>query len=129
MSDKTSVLYFDDEPDLLAVFGRTFARDYDVLTALTLFEARQGLSRHPDIIISDLSMPEISGTDFLREAMRCCPDSFRVLLTGHASVFDVVPEVTSGVVQVFIAKPWDEVGVRRALERAAADSRSSRLRP
>ena len=114
---KTSILYFDDEADLLNVFRATFARDYDVLTALTLYEARQALSRCPDVIISDLSMPEISGTDFLREAMSVCPASFRILLTGHVGVFDVVREVTSGVVQVYIAKPWDEAGVRRALER------------
>ena len=103
---------------LLETFEETFARDYDVLTAMTLFEARHILSRCPDIIISDQSMPEISGTDFLREAMKLCPASFRILLTGHVGVLDVMGEVTSGVVQVFIAKPWDVEGVRRAIERA-----------
>jgi DNA-binding NtrC family response regulator len=115
---RPSILYFDDEADLLDVFRKTFIRDYDVLTALTLFEARQILSRRPDIIVSDLRMPEISGIDFLREAMRACPGSFRILLTGHGQVADLIGEVASGVVQVFIAKPWEEAGVRGALERA-----------
>lgn len=127
--DKTSVLYFDDEMVLLETFRETFGGDYDVLTALTLHEARHILSQPPDVIISDQSMPEISGTDFLREAMRVCPDSFRILLTGRVGVADVMREVSSGIIQVFIAKPWDEAGMRRAMERAAADSRGPRLKP
>jgi DNA-binding NtrC family response regulator len=115
---KTTILYFDDEVELLQVFRKTFIREYDVLTALTLYEARLILSRRPDVIISDLSMPEISGTEFLQEAARVCPGSFRVLLTGYAGVGDLMREIMGGVVQVFIAKPWDEAGVRRALERA-----------
>jgi DNA-binding NtrC family response regulator len=119
MSSKTSILYFDDEPSLLKMFGWSFGSDYDVRTASTLLEARALLAMCPDIIISDLVMPEISGTDFLREAARACPDSFRILLTGHAKVGGLIGEVTSGVVQIFIAKPWEEAGVRKALERAA----------
>lgn len=126
---KTSILYFDDEPDLLHVFRVTFARDYDVLTALTLFEARQALSRPPDVVISDQSMPEITGTDFLREAAYVSPGSFRILLTGYGHVWDVFTEISAGVIQLFITKPWDEAGMRVALERAAADWRSSRLKP
>lgn len=119
MGVKTSVLYFDDEPVLLDTFRETFARDYDVLTAPTLSEARRILSRCPDVIISDMNMPEISGTEFLREAMKLCPESYRILLTGHVGILDVMGEVTSGVIQVFISKPWDAAGVRLAIERAA----------
>jgi two-component system sensor histidine kinase/response regulator len=129
MSDKVSVLYFDDESVLLDIFGEVFGGEYDVLTASTLAEARQILSRCPDIVISDMSMPEITGTEFLREAARICPASFRILLTGRVSVFDVIGEVTSGVVQVFISKPWTEAEMRQALDRAAADRRGPRLRP
>jgi DNA-binding NtrC family response regulator len=110
---------FDDEVDLLDVFRKAFIRDYEVLTALTLYESRRILRRCLDIIIIDLRMPEISGTDFLREAARVCPESFRVLLTGHGQVSDLPSEVTSDVVQLFVARPWEARGVRRAIERAA----------
>jgi DNA-binding NtrC family response regulator len=126
---KTSLLYFDDEPVLLDVFKGTFARDYEVLTALTLSEARHILSRCPDIIISDQSMPEISGTEFLHEAARTCPGSFRILLTGRGQVGDFITEIGAGVIQHFMPKPWAEEEMREALGRAVADRRSSRLRP
>ena len=83
---KTSILYFDDEQGLLSMFICTFKAEYDVRTASTLMEARSALSRCPNIIISNWSMPGISGTDFLREAAQVCPNSPRVMLTGYGQV-------------------------------------------
>lgn len=115
---KTSVLYFDDEDVLLDIFAEMFRHEYDVWTASTLPKARSALAEHPEIIISDWSMPEISGTEFLREAMKLSPDSFRILLTGYGQVGDVFAEIIAGVVQLFIKKPWNEGEMREALERA-----------
>jgi DNA-binding NtrC family response regulator len=123
-----SILYFDDEPGLLSMFRWTFKDEYDVWTASTLTEARSALSRCPDIIISNWSMPEISGTDFLREAARVCPNSPRVMLTGYGQVGDVFREIASGVIQLFITKPWDEADMREVLERAAL-MRARKRRP
>jgi DNA-binding NtrC family response regulator len=122
---KTSVLYFDDEDVLLEVFAEMFREKYDVRTASTLDDARQALSEHPDIIISDWSMPEISGTEFLREAAKLSPNSFRILLTGYAQVGDVFSEIATGLIQLFIKKPWVEAELRVALERAALTLKSS----
>ena len=65
-------------------------------------------------------MPGVRGTDFLRAAAQVCPDSARVLLTGHVSLGEVLPEVASGAVHLFISKPWREAEMRDALERAGA---------
>lgn len=125
---KTSILYFDDELGLLNMFRWTFKADYNVLTASTLNEARSALAQCPDIIISNWSMPEISGTDFLREAARVCPNSARVMLTGYGQVGDVFREIASGAIQLFITKPWDEADMREVLERAAL-MRARKRRP
>jgi DNA-binding NtrC family response regulator len=74
-----------------------------------------------DIIICDQIMPDIKGTMFLREAAELCPRSYRILLTGNASVIDVVSEIATGVVQMFISKPWDEGRMLDALERALVE--------
>lgn len=126
---KTSILYFDDEPGLLSMFRWTFHDEYDVRTAFTLTEARSALSLCPDIVISNWSMPGISGTDFLREAAQVCPDSPRVMLTGYGQVGDVFREIASGVIQLFITKPWDEADMREVLERAALMRARGRMRP
>lgn len=115
---KPSILYFDDEEMQLSLFAEMFCGEYEVRTASTLIEARRILLSCPDIIISDWSMPEISGIDFLREAANSCPESFRILLTGYGQVGEVIDEVGRGVIRLFIPKPWDETEMRTALERA-----------
>lgn len=118
---KRSVFYFDDDATLLDIFQEMFEDEYDVRTATTLAEAQRMLSEcEADIIITDQSMPEISGSEFLREAMRKCPHSFRIMLTGYAVVGDVYADITKGLIDVFIVKPWKEEQMRQVLERGGA---------
>ncbi|HZT58996.1 MAG TPA: response regulator [Pyrinomonadaceae bacterium] len=121
MSDKQklSILYFDDDPACLEVFREMFARDHDVTTAATLAEARRALDESAfDVIISDLSMPEISGTAFLRETARTHPESFRVMLTGSAFVGELMGEIAAGVAEFFVPKPWNALTMGKVFERA-----------
>jgi DNA-binding NtrC family response regulator len=76
--------------------------------------------RPADIIISDQSMPEIKGTDFLAEVAAAYPSSYRVLLTGSVPLFGVMREIGTGVVQLFVPKPWMAEDMSRMLERAGA---------
>jgi DNA-binding NtrC family response regulator len=118
-----SVFYFDDEAAALNLFQEMFGGEYDVRTATTLGEARRMLSELPaDIVISDQSMPEISGTEFLIEVSRLYPSSCRVMLTGSVVIGEALPEIFSGIVQLFIAKPWTEQTMREVLERAGAQT-------
>jgi FixJ family two-component response regulator len=77
------------------------------------------LSEDPaDVVISDQLMPNIDGTDFLHEVAEQYPASCRVLLTGGVMIGHVIGEVSAGVVQFFVAKPWTEADMRETLERA-----------
>jgi DNA-binding NtrC family response regulator len=121
MPHRLVILYLDDDATQLEVFRELFAGRYDVRTAATPAEARAALAGcTPEVIISDQRMPEIEGTEFLREAARRCPESFRVLLTGALTVGSVLPEVASGVINLFLPKPWTSEEMGAALERAAA---------
>jgi DNA-binding NtrC family response regulator len=118
---KRSVFYFDDDAKLLDIFQEMFEDEYDVRTTTKLAEARSMLSEcAADIIITDQSMPEISGSEFLREAIVKCPDSFRIMLTGYSVVGDVYGDITKGLIDVFIVKPWQEEQMRQVLERGGA---------
>ncbi|HKP72064.1 MAG TPA: response regulator [Pyrinomonadaceae bacterium] len=124
---KRSVFYLDDDATLLDIFQEMFEGEYDVRTATKLSEARRMLSEcAADIIISDQSMPEISGSKFLREAAALCPGSFRIMLTGYSAVGDVLGDVSKGIINIFIAKPWEEEQMRQVLERAGASLESNR---
>lgn len=118
---KRSVFYLDDDATLLDIFQEMFEDEYEVRTTTKLDEARRMLSEcAADIIITDQSMPEISGSEFLREAIVKCPHSFRIMLTGYSVVGDVFGEVTNGLIDIFIVKPWKEEQMRQALERGGA---------
>lgn len=116
---KRSIFYLDDEAACVSIFQAAFGEDYDVRTATTLAEARLMLSKYSaDIVISDQLMPDIEGTDFLREVAEKYPASCRVLLTGGVMIGHVIGEVSAGVVQFFVAKPWTQADMRKMLERA-----------
>jgi DNA-binding NtrC family response regulator len=116
---KRTIFYIDDEVVCLSLFQKAFGDEYDVRTAASIADARRLLAERPaDIVISDQSMPEIKGTDFLAEVAATHPSSYRVLLTGSVHLFGVIPEVGSGLIHLFIPKPWTEHDMRQMLERA-----------
>jgi DNA-binding NtrC family response regulator len=117
---KQTILYLDDDAACLTLFQRTFGEVYDVLTALTHVEASHLLSAHQaDIVISDQIMPDIKGTDFLREVAQKYPESYRVLLTGGTTVGNLLHEISTGIIQLFLAKPWSLQDMKQMLEIAA----------
>ncbi len=63
------VLLVDDDPETLAVIGRLLSQyNAEVETASTAEEALERLqASHPDILISDISMPERDGYELIQE--------------------------------------------------------------
>jgi DNA-binding NtrC family response regulator len=117
---KRAIFYIDDEAVCLSLFQERFGGEYDVRTAATLSEARRMLEERPaDIVISDQSMPEIKGTDFLSEVAKTHPQSYRVLLTGSIGFGEVIPEIGDGTIHFFLPKPWTEEFMRHMFERAS----------
>jgi DNA-binding NtrC family response regulator len=114
---KQTILYLDDDVACLTLFQQTFDEDYDVRTALTHVEASRLLCAHQaDIVISDQIMPDIKGTDFLREVAELYPASYRVLLTGEATVGNLLHEISTGIINLFITKPWTLQDMGQMLE-------------
>ncbi len=118
---KRSILYLDDEAECLNIFLALLGGQFEVRTARTLSEARVLLASRPaEIVISDQLMPEIKGTEFLREVAEKYPASGRVLLTGAFPCGDLIHQIGSGLVQFFLMKPWTTQEMRGMLERADA---------
>lgn len=62
------ILMAEDEPDVLAVMGRSIARHgYDVITASNGEEAWEKIkSESPDVILLDINMPMKNGFEVLK---------------------------------------------------------------
>jgi CheY-like chemotaxis protein len=85
------VLVVDDEPSIREV-ARTIleSQGYEVLTAVDGVEGLHSLSKSlPDLIISDLNMPRMSGFEFLAVVRQRFPHIATIAMSGGYSTGEV----------------------------------------
>ena len=81
---KARVLFVDDEPELLEALRRTLSRRFEIHTEV---DAERALATLRDeapfaVIVSDMRMPKMEGTRFLRAAKERAMAKFVYLYTG-----------------------------------------------
>jgi diguanylate cyclase (GGDEF)-like protein len=117
---KCSVLVVDDEPYILSALTAILKSDYDVATADNAEAAQKSFAEHvPDIILSDLRMPRISGIQLLEWVRQNHPKTVRLMMTGFGELEDAVDAINRGQVFRYMFKPWKEEQLREMLESAA----------
>ncbi len=107
----------DDEPQILEALRDTLRRSFEVHTATSGAEGLAKLATEPQkyaLIISDMRMPVMSGSVFLREARRVAPDATRILLTGYADLDVAVRAVNEAQLFRFLTKPCESEELLRA---------------
>ena len=86
--DKPKILAVDDSVDILLFVRRTLSKTYNIVTSTNGYTAIKYLDRiAPDLILSDVNMPIMSGTELLK-SVRKLPEYESVpflLLTGSLS--------------------------------------------
>ncbi|MBI5444989.1 MAG: sigma-54-dependent Fis family transcriptional regulator [Deltaproteobacteria bacterium] len=96
---------------------------------------REGLAKLSasayDLVLTDLKMPDVSGTDLLREGKKLRPETSWVLVTAYGSIPSAVEAVKAGASD-YLSKPLknpDELRqvVARVLREADASTRISLL--
>ena len=116
------VLAVDDESAILRTFERNFRTKFDVKVALGAEEALSMVEGiHPDVLVSDFSMPGMNGIELLRKCAEIFPDTIRVLATAHAHTAEVVQAHKNGVFTILVEKPWTRSVMLDAITSAIAD--------
>lgn len=115
-----TVLFVDDEPNVLSSIRRTLHRKFKLDTAESGAQALRMMTANGGyaVIVSDMRMPGMSGLEFLLEAKKLAPDSVRLMLTGNADQQTAVEAVNVGDVFRFLNKPCQS----DKLETAVGDS-------
>src|SRR5690606_34800592 len=118
------VLVVDDEPALREVLSmRIESWGYEVATAAHVREANERLRElSPDIIISDVVMPEATGIELLRMLKANDPSKPVIMVTAHGSIDAAVEAMKEGA-QDFLTKPLDYTKLHALLETTAAELR------
>jgi signal transduction histidine kinase len=113
------LLLVDDEEDIREVLRFPLADlGYDVLmaenavTALSVFN-----KEHPDIVLTDIKMPDMDGIELLQRIKNESPDAEVIMITGHGDMNLAIRSLKHEATD-FITKPINVDALEIALGRA-----------
>ncbi len=116
---KHLVLLVDDNPEILIVLRDLIQNDYNLIFAENGVEAyHKVLSHKPDLIVSDVMMPEMDGIEFCRKLR----DNFDtshiplILLTAKAEIEERITGLKAGA-DSYIPKPFHPEHLRVRIEK------------
>ena len=127
------LLVVDDEPSQRTVLaGFLKKRGFTVATAATAEEAlASAQAAPPDLVLTDLRMPGMSGVDLMKQLRSANPELQVIVMTAFGTVASAVDAMKHGAAD-YLTKPVDldelEVLVVRSLERRALESENRELR-
>lgn len=114
---KPYILAVDDDPAVLRAVERDlksrFSADYRIIASESPEKAmgfvRQLTSRgdHVALFLVDQRMPQVSGTEFLMEALPLQPAARRVLLTAYADSNAAIDAINKVKLNHYLMKPWE----------------------
>ncbi len=107
-SPKGKVLIVDDAPDTLDIIQKLLSYEgYDVILAPTGEEGVKKVAEEkPEVVLMDINLPGIDGTEALRRIRRMNPIQSVIMLTAFATVENAIRALKEGATD-FIKKPFE----------------------
>ena len=114
---KPVLLTVDDDAEVLRAVERDlrhrYGERYRVIRAdsgAAALEALRGLKKRGDAValfLADQRMPQMTGVEFLGQALELFPDAKRVLLTAYADTDAAIRAINDARIHHYLLKPWD----------------------
>ncbi|HEY2736116.1 MAG TPA: response regulator [Polyangiales bacterium] len=118
------ILFVDDEAALVSLTVRSLAKLGYRVTGLTdprrALELFRGDPSAFDAVVTDLSMPAVSGFDLAREICQLRPDLPLLLMSGFVSERDLHESIACGIREI-IQKPFAIETLAQKLEQLFQD--------
>ncbi len=106
---KTRILIVDDEALILLSWENSLrSAGYDVKTAINGSKAMEiAHNQKPDIVITDLIMPEMNGVELCKRIKTLSPETEVVLLSGHPEAINKYQQdfINAGGRETILSKP------------------------
>jgi putative nucleotidyltransferase with HDIG domain len=114
------ILIVDDEVEITEILADLLSADYDCSRAGSAEDALTSLREGQfQLVISDITMPGMSGLDMIPHAKELSPDTVVVMISGMQTVESAIGALRLGAFD-YLMKPFDlrqvEAVVKRALE-------------
>jgi thioredoxin reductase (NADPH) len=114
---KPVILTVDDDPDVLQAVARDLRKEYgdrfrimradSGATALGALNQLKIRNETVATFLVDQRMPQMSGVEFLEQAIALFPDAKRVLLTAYADTDAAIRAINNAKLDYYLLKPWD----------------------
>ncbi|HEY6121755.1 MAG TPA: HD domain-containing phosphohydrolase [Pyrinomonadaceae bacterium] len=117
---RSRILIVDDEREITAILSDLLSDAYECVTCGSAEEALSLLRRSEfALVISDITMPGMSGLDMIPHAKQLAPDAVVVMISGMQTVESAIGALRLGAFD-YVMKPFDlrqvEAVVKRALD-------------
>jgi thioredoxin reductase (NADPH) len=113
---KPVIFTIDDDPSVLNSVERDlrarYGHDYRILpinlgkAALEYLKKMEQRNETVALFLVDQRMPEMSGVEFLTEAIKTYPQARRVLLTAYADTQAAIDSINEVRLDYYLMKPW-----------------------
>lgn len=109
------ILVVDDEPELLDVISDTLQTfGYHVISAASADEALKRISETQiDLVLTDYSMPGMSGIELARQVRLRYPDTKIIMCTGYRDVLSGAND--TDIVDARVSKPLDAISLNKQI--------------
>jgi two-component system nitrogen regulation response regulator GlnG len=113
----------DDDKSIRWVFEKALARtELEFKTFSSVPEAMAALAKEePQVIVSDIRMPNGSGLDFLQDIKQKLPDTPVIIMTAYSDLESAVAAFQGGAFE-YLAKPFDVDQAIDVIRRAVDES-------
>ncbi|NRA60343.1 MAG: sigma-54-dependent Fis family transcriptional regulator [Psychrobium sp.] len=118
------LLLVDDDINILAALERTLRGvPANIISYSSPNEALQYCQHNqPQIIISDQKMPQLEGCELLSKIQTLWPGSQRILLSAYQDFENVANGFSSGAIERYICKPWDNKELKFIVNKAISNA-------
>ncbi len=117
-----NILFVDDEPTFLEHLQNmvlSMKNGWKSSVATNGIEALEKLEKYKfDVIISDMKMSEMDGSELLQKTQKLYPDIVRIILTGYEQTAMVMKSL--GHAHQYLAKPSDAKTIESAIRQTCA---------
>jgi len=122
---KGKVLIVDDAPDTLDIIQKLLSFEgYEVILATTGEEGVKKVEEEkPDVVLMDISLPGIDGTEALKRIRTINPIQSVIMLTAFATVENAIQALKEGASD-FVKKPFENEHLIHIVNQALQKSRT-----
>lgn len=116
---RPSILIIDDDPYIITLLDNYFKREgYLTYTSSKGKAALQLIrSERIDVVMCDIRLPDINGTELLQKIRLLAPDSVVIMMTAYAEIRAAVESIQSGAFD-YVTKPIYPEEIRDIVKRA-----------